>query len=397
LGISNNDRFWRLPLDDGPAEELRGTRAPFTWRFAWSSDTGRIIGDTAVLSRASHLWSSDLTSGTALTITSGASQDFYPSLTPDGRTLAFASGEIGFDLIEVPLDGSPARDVIATSRVEVSPAWAHDGIRFAYVTNRSGTQEIWLRNQVDGSEQRITGEDQFGQVDWFFDTEISADGTRVAYRTMQENKIAIWISPLSGQAPVQLWDDPARSPQRGPSWSREGDWIAYYGSHDGRNAIMKARVGANAPAELVAYMATGFPPRWSPRGDWIAFRDGDVLKIVRPDGKQDHVISQRIWQTYGWSRDGTELYGIAYTPNRRLLLARVDVATQMETAIADLGPIPPAFDLVNSLNEFAYRGFSLHQDGKSFLTSVLKVKTQIYLMRNFDRPVRLADRWFRRP
>jgi hypothetical protein len=56
LGISNNDRFWRIPLDGRPGEEMeRGATAPFTWRFAWSSDDGQIIGDMAVAARDSHL------------------------------------------------------------------------------------------------------------------------------------------------------------------------------------------------------------------------------------------------------------------------------------------------------------------------------------------------------
>ena len=396
LGVSNNDRFWKIPLDGGPSEEVeRRPRAPFTWRFAWSAD-GPIVGDGAVAARASHLWSSPVASGRSRTITSGPSQDAYPALAPDGRTLAYASGEIGFDLIEIPLDGARPTDVIATSRVETAPAWAPDGIRFAYVTNRGGVQEIWLRNRLDGSERLVASERQFDQVDWFFDCVVSPDGTRVAFRTLQESKIAVWISTLSGDTPVPLWDDPQRSPQRGPSWSPDGNWIVYYGIHNGRAAILKARVGADAAAEFVAYMARGFPPRRSPRGDWIVFRDGDRLRIVSPDGKQDRIISQRVWETYGWSKDGAGVYGISYTEKRRLMLGRVDVETLKETEIADLGPIPPAFDLVDSLNDFAYRGFSLHPDGESFLTSVLRIRTQIYLMKDFDRSVRLVDNWFRR-
>ena len=59
---------------------------------------------------------------------------------------------------------------------------------------------------------------------------------------------------------------------------------------------------------------------------------------------------------------------------------KIDIKNRNEVELADLGPIPPAFDLADSLNEFAYRGYSLHPDGRSFLTSVLRVKTQIYLM-----------------
>ena len=70
-------------------------------------------------------------------------------------------------------------------------------------------------------------------------------------------------------------------------------------------------------------------------------------------------------------------------------------ATGRETRIGDLGPVPGAFDLLDALGNFNYRGLSLNPDGKRFLTSMFRVKTQIYLMQDFDRPVRLADRWFR--
>jgi len=60
-----------------------------------------------------------------------------------------------------------------------------------------------------------------------------------------------------------------------------------------------------------------------------------------------------------------------------------------------LGSCAGGVVLGDSLNDFAYRGFSLHPDGKSFLTSV-RMKTQIYLLENLDTPVRLIDRLFAR-
>ena len=142
-------------------------------------------------------------------------------------------------------------------------------------------------------------------------------------------------------------------------------------------------------------MARNFPVRWSPRGDWIALRDGDTLRIVSPDGNQNRVVSKRIWETYGWSKDGAALIGITYDEDRRLLLQSIDITTGRERVIADLGAVPGAFDLAESMNEFSFRGFSLNPDGKSFLTSVLKMSMQIYLMKDFNQTMRLADRWFR--
>jgi TolB protein len=204
----------------------------------------------------------------------------------------------------VPLNDAATTDVIATSSSELAPAWAPDGVHFADITDRSGRPEVWLRDRVDGSERSIAGSNQFPDVPAFWDCAISPDGTRVAYRAEKLGALVIWISPLTGDIPVRPWDDPAKSPQRGPSWSPDGNWIAYYGMHDDKPAVMKARAGINGPGEFVAGMATLQPVRWSPRGDWIVFRVGDALRIVSPDGKNNRMIGHRAWQTYGWSKDG---------------------------------------------------------------------------------------------
>jgi roadblock/LC7 domain-containing protein len=230
-----------------------------------------------------------------------------------------------------------------------------------------------------------------------YDSAISPDGRRVAFRVQSGGSAAIWISPLSGDAPVRLWNDPADSPQRAPSWSPDGSWVAYHGVHDGRFAVMKARIGGTSTPEFLAGVATFAPVRWSPRGDWIVFGDGEVLRVVSPYGKQNRVISRRIWETYGWSADGGSVYSIQHD-SRRLAVMRFDLANQNESRIADVGPVPATVEFISDyLSDFPYRGFSLHPDGRSFLTSVQRVRTQLYLMTDFDRTFRLADRWFGRP
>src|SRR5437870_2378505 len=80
-----------------------------------------------------------------------------------------------------------------------------------------------------------------------------------------------------------MWNDPARAFQRGPSWSPDGNWIAYYSARDGRPVVLKARVGSSAPPMVVTYTSGANAVRWSPRGDWIVFNDDRKLRIVSPD------------------------------------------------------------------------------------------------------------------
>ncbi len=315
--------FWKIPMDGGPPQELLQGIRGVGGRFTWSRHGNGIIGDAPWPTAPEfHLSMMDWSSRRRRAITSGPARDSFPSLSPDGTTLAFTSGELGYDVIDVPLNGSATRDVIATARRETAPAWAPDGLHFAYVTDRSGLPEIWLRNRMDGSERRIVDSTMLPETTELTDCAISPDGTRVAYRARRGAEwFGILVSSIAGDVPVPLWNDPARAPQRGPSWSPDGTWIAYYGIRDNKPAVMKVRIGENVPAEFIATMATYQPVRWSPRGDWIAFRDGQALTVGRRMAQAS--TASRQTRTGAWSlqrltsRRGTS---IRSRPSERCLL-----------------------------------------------------------------------------
>ena len=106
---------------------------------------------------------------------------------------------------------------------------------------------------------------------------------RVLLRANQDTRQAGEHHGLPNVPPVPLRSEthPARAPQRAPSWSPDGDWIAYYAIRDGKPAVLKAKVGANGPADVLTYAAGLRSP---PRGDWIAFGDDGKLRIVSSDG-----------------------------------------------------------------------------------------------------------------
>jgi eukaryotic-like serine/threonine-protein kinase len=387
----------KIPLS-GAANPYRSRRVDLD-DFALLPDERHILGLRYSTVSDSQLSIVDTTTGAARRIYFAANQN-VPAITADGKSLALPLMERGYDLVEVPLDGSPIRDVVSTPRNEVAPSWLPDGSRFAYSTDRSGSDQLWVRSRTPGLEQLLATAKDFPASTYpnFLDSAVSPDGTHIAYRVEDGGGMggtAIWISPLSGDTPVKLWDDKKQS-QRGPSWSPDGAWIAFYGVVNDRNVISKARVGGNTPPEVLAETSEPQPVRWSPDGLWIAYRDHTTLRLVSPDGKQKRTVSEHKWETYGWSKDGSALYGIFIDQNHHQFLSHIDIATARETKVADYGLTGGSVDFAYLLSDFPYRGFSLHPDGKSFLTSLYRAKSQIFLVRDFDRPLRLIDRLWKK-
>ncbi len=94
----------------------------------------------------------DVSGGLPIELTGGTEAEATPSWTPDSQSLLFASFYTGsWDLYSVPVTGGMPTVVLndfATS--ESMPAWSPLGDRYAYVSDESGTFEVWLSDLILG-------------------------------------------------------------------------------------------------------------------------------------------------------------------------------------------------------------------------------------------------------
>ena len=184
---------------------------------------------------------------------------------------------------------------------------------------------------------------------------------------------------------------PASGYNSGPTWSPNGQQIAVALSTPEGWSLAVAPVGVNAAPTVVYRDVWPFSrPQWSPDGRWIACNTSKGLTLIAPDGKTTRVLDEDLWNVHGWSKNSGTVYGIKRDPEdpHRLMLVAADVArAHVQIINRYIAAAPPANQLV--------KGFSRMSNG-NFVTSLVHVRSDVWLIDDFDPPTTGLDRLWRR-
>jgi serine/threonine protein kinase len=373
-------KYWILPFPDGEPQSLDFLDEVYSYGSTWLPDNKRLVLSTHLQEQRYHLSVVDIEKESIQPITNSVSQEWAPDISPDGKRIVFSSGIQQYDLIEVPLDGSAVRNLTTTPVNEKAPAWSPQGNQFAFVSDITGSDVIWVKNPAERLQRPLVTAKDFSdaETDSFSRPFFSPDGKRIVYhRNTKPGLTDIWISSVSGGSPVRLYADKNAS-QLAPSWSPDGNWIAFIHATPGQMSLRKARIGSSDAPVLLKDNVIYLQPQWSPDGKWLTYLDKDGASIISADGKTSKHISTTPWLTGGWSQDGKTLYSIRQSETRRLLVVATDVELGQERLIADAGVSPIL------VTDAVFAGFSLAPDGESFATSILKSASDLWVLEDFN-------------
>lgn len=297
-----------LPLI--PTRPLTFTTSEGTWLSLDLSPDG----STIVFDLLGDLYTLPAAGGTATRITSGSGFDAQPRWSPDGKAIVFVSDRSGSEnLYLADPDGKHVRALTRGSGMAyVSPEWMPDGQYL--VVSRSN--DLWLYHKDGGSGLRLTGQQPAG----------GGGG------------------PGGGNAPSNFM---------GASPTPDGRWI--YASARTGPAGYNQMLGST---QLVMYdrqtgrlerrtlnLGTGFRPAVSPDGKWLAYASRRLavtgLKL------RDLATGDERWIAHDIQRDDIEsrgsrdlLPGYAWTPDSKALVLahhgriwRLDVASGQQVQI----------------------------------------------------------------
>ena len=377
--------IWLLPFPPGngqPRRVFRNVDWSRNMAASWMPDSRRLVIAGSILPIGNDnvsLWLADTRNESLTKLDDGSASHDQPAVSPDGHRVLFTLYKANADIIELPLDGSPPRKVMATAVSEFSPSWLPPGNEFAYLTQRSGTYELWIHSLQNGSERPIVTAREFPKIVALVSPAVSPDATRIAYTAILPAENAVFVSPAAGGRPVRI----ASSNSYGVSWSPDGGSIAFgMTKPNGARALATVRVGPNQqPFEIpnLPGICTD-APEWSPSGEWIVCETSKGPMLVSPEGQRTRVLAPLDASVLAWSKDGKTLYGLLRRNGRLVLLAE-DIATKAIRQVADYG---------TELEPYGGRvaggtRMSLTPDGKCLTVGMATTQQDLWMLEGFEK------------
>lgn len=193
------------------------------------------------------------------------------------------------------------RDISTGKTVQLTPGQtpdlSHDGTRIAFVSERSGNNQIYIIN-VDGTGLRLlnTGLDNNIDPVW------SPDGTQIAFASNHDNRDHdIYKSNLNGDVTLLYQSG---SDDRNPEWSPDGSKIAFTSGINTTHIYTMNNDGSDLKWVYRRIYDPVQTISWHPDGSMIAFNNAESGTLIRfnlKDGSSERNISAF---NPAWSPDG---------------------------------------------------------------------------------------------
>lgn len=277
---------------------------------------------------------------------------------PDGKTIMF---DMMGDLYTIPISGGKATKVTKGMAYDVHPRYSPDGNSIVFVSDKSGSDNLWIKDLKTKEEKQLTkGNNQHHvSADW------SPDGDYIVGVSGRRN-IKPFMYHKDGGAGAKLISAPKNLKTIDPAFSADGNLIYFstrrnawnYNAQLPQYQISSFNRTDGSIENVVNRYGSSFTPTLSPDGNWLVYgtrfedKTGLVIRNLKNGDEK--------WLAYPVQRDEQEsiaplgvLPGMDFTPDSKNLIASyggkiysISIVTNKATEIPfsvdvnlDLGPM----------------------------------------------------------
>src|SRR5262249_20519413 len=237
-------------LDSGEETLVTAVTADIIGTPRWSADGNSVIFSSNFGGKAG-LWrvSTDKRDSPVQISDSAAN----PAISRQGNLLAYERSSRGLNIwqLDLTLNHKTATEkheqsilLPQTGQTDQGPApqFSPNRTKLAFMSDRSGTMEIWVADANGKNAKQVTAVGNAGTPRW------SPDSKAIVFDANRKNGSSIYTVSLDGGETRLVTPDDFEN--RCPSWSRDGKWIYFASRRSGRFEVWRAPA-AGGPAVQV--------------------------------------------------------------------------------------------------------------------------------------------------
>lgn len=284
------------------------------------------------------IWMADSVGGNRKQLTTEGLEFPVPQgWSPDSKHFLYISNRTGTaDLWIASIDGSPPRQLTRNVRNDYGGAWSPDGQSIAFLSDRGKQTDVWVIPAAGGEERRVTNSaaEERGPLTW-------RAGTNEVAFNVGSVKNAVWAVELSTGQERQLTADSVRV----SDWwsSPDGSQVAVVVERGGGVRELALVPISGGPARtLLSVSASLDRPLFSPNGSQLVYSSDaggtPGIWVIDVNGTAPRELTTGgIALQPVWSEDGASIFYLHNRESRMQDVWKVSAAGGEPTRVTRVG------------------------------------------------------------
>jgi len=225
----------------------------------WSRDRRSLVFTAYRNRRNQTIDLIELATGKRRTLVALAGLNITPSLSPDGRYLAFATSQDGnSEIYTLDTRTNELQRLTFQAAGDLSPFWSPSGRELVFTSDRGGGPQIYLMNADGSNVRRLTFEGDYNAAPAW-----SPRGDWIAFVCRsQEGQFKLCLITPDGQKRLQITTGPGIDDS--PSWSPDGRHLVFSSMVNGQSHIFMINRDGTEQERLTSGGTHHSSPSWSP-------------------------------------------------------------------------------------------------------------------------------------